>query len=51
MKPARHRTDQIVKKLRRSDVELGKRQKFPEVCHLTTHSFCAGTKGALGGDS
>lgn len=34
MKQKRHRTDQIIEKLRRVDVELGKGQKVPEVCKL-----------------
>jgi len=34
MKQKRHRTDQIIEKLRRADVELGKGQKVPEVCKL-----------------
>ena len=32
MKQKRHTTDQIIEKLRRADVELGKGQKVPEVC-------------------
>jgi putative transposase len=34
MKQKRHRIDQIIEKLRRADVELGKGQKVPEVCKL-----------------
>ncbi len=34
MKQKRHRVDQIIPKLRRADVELGKGQKVPEVCKL-----------------
>ena len=34
MKQKRHRTDQIIEKLRRADVELGKGQKVSEVCKL-----------------
>jgi len=30
----RHRVDQIISKLRRADVELGKRKKVPEVYKL-----------------
>ena len=30
----RHRVDQIISKLRRADVELGKGKKVPEVCKL-----------------
>jgi putative transposase len=32
MKQKRHTTDQIIEKLRRADVELGKNQKVPDVC-------------------
>ena len=32
MKQKRHTVDQIIAKLRRADVELGKGQKVPEVC-------------------
>jgi transposase-like protein len=32
MKQKRHGVDQIIAKLRRADVELGKGQKVPEVC-------------------
>ena len=32
MKQKRHTTDQIIEKLRRADVELGKGQKVPDVC-------------------
>jgi putative transposase len=32
MKRKRHTTDQIISKLRRADVQLGKGQKVPEVC-------------------
>jgi putative transposase len=32
MKQKRHTTDQIISKLRRADVHLGKGQKVPEVC-------------------
>ena len=34
MKQKRHGVDQIIPKLRRADVELGKGQKVPEVCKL-----------------
>jgi putative transposase len=34
MKQKRHRTDQIIEKLRRADVELGKGRKVPEICKL-----------------
>jgi putative transposase len=34
MKQKRHSVDQIIAKLRRADVELGKGQKVPEVCKL-----------------
>jgi transposase len=34
MKQQRHSVDQIIAKLRRADVELGKGQKVPEVCKL-----------------
>ena len=34
MKQKRHTTDQIISKLRRADVELGKGRKVPEVCKL-----------------
>ena len=34
MKKTRHTTDQIIEKLRRADVELGKGKKVPEVCKL-----------------
>ena len=34
MKQKRHGVEQIVAKLRRADVELGKGQKVPEVCRL-----------------
>jgi len=34
MKQKRHTVDQIIKKLRRADVELGKGKKVPEVCKL-----------------
>ena len=34
MKQKRHAVDQIIAKLRRADVELGKGQKVPEVCKL-----------------
>jgi transposase-like protein len=34
MKQKRHGVEQIVVKLRRADVELGKGQKVPEVCRL-----------------
>jgi putative transposase len=34
MKPKRHTTEQIIAKLRRADVELGKGQKVPDVCKL-----------------
>lgn len=32
MKKTRHTTEQIIEKLRQSDVALGKGQKVPEVC-------------------
>jgi transposase-like protein len=32
MKQKRHTTDQIIEKLRRADLELGKGQKVPDVC-------------------
>ena len=32
MKPKRHSMDQIISKLRKADVELGKGKKVPEVC-------------------
>ncbi len=32
MKQKRHSMDQIVSKLRKADVELGKGKKVPEVC-------------------
>ena len=34
MKSQRHTTEQIIAKLRRADVELGKQRKVPEVCRL-----------------
>ena len=34
MAQKRHRVDQIISKLRRADVELGKGKKVPEVCML-----------------
>ena len=34
MSPKRHSVDQIISKLRRADVELGKGKKVPEVCKL-----------------
>ncbi len=34
MKQKRHTVDQIIPKLRRADVALGKGQKVPEVCKL-----------------
>ena len=34
MKPNRHTVDQIIVKLRRADVELGKGKKVPEICRL-----------------
>src|SRR3990172_4379286 len=34
MKQKRHTTDQIIPKLRRADVDLGKGMKVPEVCKL-----------------
>ena len=34
MAQRRHRADQIISKLRRADVELGKGKKVPEVCKL-----------------
>ena len=32
MKKTRHTTEQIIEKLRRADVSLGKGQKVPEIC-------------------
>ena len=32
MKKTRHTTEQIIEKLRRADVALGKGQKVPEIC-------------------
>ena len=34
MSQKRHTVDQIIAKLRRADVELGKGKKVPEVCKL-----------------
>lgn len=34
MKQNRHTVDQIIAKLRRADVELGKGKKVPEVCKV-----------------
>ena len=34
MKPKRHTVEQIIAKLRRADVELGKGKKVPEICKL-----------------
>ena len=34
MSPKRHSVDQIISKLRRADVALGKGKKVPEVCKL-----------------
>ena len=34
MKSNRHTTEQIIAKLRRADVELGKGKKVPEICKL-----------------
>jgi putative transposase len=34
MKSKRHTTEQIISKLRRADIELGKGQKVPDVCKL-----------------
>ena len=34
MKQKRHTVDQIIAKLRRADVELGKDKKVPEICKL-----------------
>lgn len=34
MKQNRHTLDQIIPKLRRADVELGKGKKVPEICRL-----------------
>jgi putative transposase len=34
MKQQRHSVEQIIAKLRRADVELGKQRKVPEVCKL-----------------
>jgi hypothetical protein len=34
MKQQRHSVDQIIGKLRRTDVELGKGKKVPEVCQV-----------------
>ena len=43
MKQKRHTTDQIISKLKRADVELGKGRKVPEVCKLleiTQQTYC-----------
>ena len=34
MSQKRHNVDQIISKLRRADVELGKGKKIPEVCKI-----------------
>jgi len=34
MKQNRHTVDQIIAKLRRADIELGKGKKVPEICRL-----------------
>ncbi len=34
MKSNRHTTEQIIAKLRRADVEIGKGKKVPEICKL-----------------
>ncbi len=34
MKQNRHTVDQVIMKLRRADVELGKNKKVPEICRL-----------------
>lgn len=34
MKQQRHSVEQIIAKLRRADVELGKNRKVPEVCKM-----------------
>ncbi len=34
MKQNRHTVDQVIAKLRRADVELGKGKKVPEICKL-----------------
>ena len=34
MSQKRHNVDQVISKLRRADVELGKGRKVPEVCKL-----------------
>ena len=34
MKQQRHSVEQIIAKLRRADVELGKDRKVPEVCKI-----------------
>tara|TARA_B100000809_G_C14963904_1_gene468442 strand:+ start:700 stop:834 length:135 start_codon:yes stop_codon:yes gene_type:complete len=34
MKKNRHTVDQIIAKLRRADVEIGKGKKVPEICRL-----------------
>ena len=34
MKQNRHTVDQIIAKLRRADVELGREKKVPEICRL-----------------
>jgi transposase-like protein len=34
MKQNRHTVDQIIAKLRRADVEIGKGKKVPEICKL-----------------
>ena len=34
MKKNRHTVDQVIVKLRRADVELGKGKKVPEICRL-----------------
>ena len=42
IKQNRHTVDQIIAKLRRADVELGKGKKVPEICRLleiTEHTY------------
>ena len=43
MSQKRHSVDQIIAKLRRADIELGKGKKVPEVCRLlevTEQTYC-----------
>ena len=57
MSQKRHTVDQIIAKLRRADVELGKGRKVPEVCKLlgrprsvaarTCSTFETGGEGGL----